>query len=515
MAKKLLIMVSLFVLCMSMTLSFAGAEDPVTITIYRGGITIDTDNDPVVQELNKRLNVKLKFVTAPWSENGQKINLILSTGEEIDIVTTVGNIPQWQDEEAIVALDDYISEETHPYIYKIVNSDTFTPMKIDGRAYAIPQVPLGVAWGTLVRKDWLDKLGLSLPQNEEELYNVLKAFKNMDETGTTTGFQFEGSNQIRRASIPIMSIFGVPSSFWDQHVNFESKDGHLQHITTLDTTKAALQYMNKLYNDGLINHDFPSMNSFPKLTEKYIMTGKAGMGWVIGPYTQQGLRLKEIDPNSEVTLLQPFSAKGYDFTRAQGLMMQGTAVVTSVSKHPEKALECLEFFNSLEGRKLLLAGLEGTHWRSFTEDGYFERIEENWARDYGKEVYYPLNFYLGQGNCEGYIPAADYETFEEAYANVVPFIPASEKDSITVKDEYKEGAKWFGAPNPLQFVQFPEHNDLRVELSEAIVTGWTKCIAAKPGEFEKAWDAHQKELKRVGLDKWVALYQEYYDANLK
>lgn len=491
------------------------AEGPVPITIYRGGITIDPETDPVVQELNKRLNVKISFVTAPWSENRQKVNLILSTGEPVDIVTTVDDIPRWADEGAIIALDDYISEDTHPYIYKLVNSDTFTPLKIDGKAYAIPQLPLGIPWGTYVRKDWLDKLGLKMPTNEEELYAVAKAFKEMDPGGNITGFQFEGDRQIRRTTIPIMSMFGVPSSFWDQHVNWDIKNGKLTHIATMDNTKAALKYMNRLYNEGLINHDFPSMNSFPKLTEKYMHTGSAGLGWVIWPFTAQGRRLKEIDSGAEVVVLQPFAAKGYNFRKAQGLMVQIYAVVSSQSKNPEKAIECLEFFNSYEGRQLLVAGVEGVHWSSFDDDGTFERIEENWERDYAKEQYHPLNFYLGQGNCEGYIPADKYDTFEEAYAHVVPFLPTSLMDQVNITAEYKEGAKWCAAPNPLQFVQFPEHNDLKVEVEEAIYTGWTKCIAARPGEFEKTWQEHQAELKRIGLDRWTALYQEYYDKNIK
>jgi ABC-type glycerol-3-phosphate transport system substrate-binding protein len=488
---------------------------PVPLTIYRGGVTIDAATDPVVLELNKRLNIQIKFVTAPWGENAQKINLILSTGEPVDIVTTVGDIPKWSKEGAIIALDPYVKESTHPYVYKIINSQTFRPLKIEGKAYCIPQVPLGVAWGAYIRKDWLDKLGLKMPKDEEELYRVLKAFKEADPTGTTTGIQFEGAAQIRRTTMFIMSMFGVPSSFWDQFVNFEIKDGRLLPIATQPNTKAALQYMNRLYNEGLINHDFPSMNSFPMLTEKYMMTGKAGMGWVINPFTSQARRLKEIDPRSEVVLLEPLAAKGYAFKRNQGTMVQVNAVITSKSKVAQKAMDSLEYFQSWEGRQLLVAGVEGVHWKSFTRDGYFERIEENWERDYQKVMYHPLNFYLGQGNSEGYIPAKDYPTFEEAYANAVAFVPTSMRDQVNVKLEYKEGQKWFGDPNPVQFVQFPEHNDLKVAVDNAIWGGWTKCIAAKPGEFEKAWQENLAELKRVGLDRWVALYQDYYDKNIR
>jgi hypothetical protein len=89
------------------------------------------------------------------------------------------------------------------------------------------------------------------------------------------------------------------------------------------------------------------------------------------------------------------------------------------------------------------------------------------------------------------------------------------KDKPNVLVEYKEGAKWFGDPNPLQFVQFVEFNDLRNELDQAIINGWTKCIAAKPGTFDTEYAAYLAELKRVGIDKWVSMYQTYYDKNVK
>ncbi len=483
----------------------------VEIVIYRGGLSETVNEDPVVQELNERLNVSLKFLTAPWADNATKINLILSSGEKVDIVTTVDDPPHWAAQGAIQSLDNYLSEEKTPYLYKLVNSSTFKPLKIDGKSFAIPQVTIGAAWGTLVRQDWLDKLGLAMPQDEEELFDVLSAFKAY---GGGTGIQFEGANQIRRTSIPLMSIFGVPSSFWDQHVNFTIENGKVEHITTLPETKAALAYMNRLYKAGLINNDFPSMGSFPMLTEKYILSSKAGMGWVIGPYVQQAPKVAVGDPNAKISVLQPFSAKGYEFTKAQGIMVQSNVVLSATSSNPEKAIECLEYFNSYEGRQLLVAGVEGVHWTEFYEDGYFVRNEAAWAADYGQMAYHPLNFYLGQGNSEGYIPAKDYATFEEAQSHAIAFVPTSQKGTKNLQDEYAEGAKWLFAPNPFQFVQFPEENDLKNAITEALVVGWTKCIAAPEGTFEAEYNAYLAELERVGLSKWVALYQDYLNTNM-
>ena len=134
--KRLLLVFVTAMMVAGLVFAAGGGEDaaddtPIPLTFYRGGIALDWENDPIVQELAKRANVDLTFITAPWSENAAKINLMLSTGEKVDIITTVNDIPKWQDEGAIIAFDDYISEDTHPFIYKIVNSETFAPLLID------------------------------------------------------------------------------------------------------------------------------------------------------------------------------------------------------------------------------------------------------------------------------------------------------------------------------------------------------------------------------------------------
>ena len=55
---------------------------------------------------------------------------------------------------------------------------------IDGKIYYIPCIGDGdVSMGWFIREDWLDNLGLEMPKNVDEYYNVLKAFKTQDPNG--------------------------------------------------------------------------------------------------------------------------------------------------------------------------------------------------------------------------------------------------------------------------------------------------------------------------------------------
>ena len=78
-----------------------------------------------------------------------------------------------------------------------------------------------------------------------------------------------------------------------------------------------------------------------------------------------------------------------------------------------------------------------------------------------------------------------------------------------------EGAKWVGAPNPFQFVNFPELEDERTELQDAVCVGWTKAITVDEEEFDNTWDEFLASWDRSGGEAWTAAYQAYYDENLK
>ena len=494
----------LVVLLVMLALTLVAAQDePTEITVFRGGVTIDWDNDPVILELERQANVDVKFVTSGWGDIGQVRNLALASEEDIDIYHHMDLSPQWIEDEVIIALDDYINADEHPYLYNLVHSDRYSSMKRDGKVYYIPMVAEGFDWVFLVRQDWMDELGMDYPANEVEFRELLQAFKDRDPDGRTVGWQLEGTGGgFRRTMLPVFTAFGVPTSFFDQEKNFYiGDDGVLAPIVTSSNIKAALQYMNGLYADGLVNTDFPTIKSFPDLSERYIQAGKAGLSW----FPNSG---NFPIPNAELGFLPPFTASGFEFTRSEGVVNNGWISVSAVSDTPQEAVDFLEFLNSREARKLLSAGIEGFHYSSFDENGNFERIEENWTYE---STYYPLWFYFGQGGARGVIPIAEYDSLDEAFANVEIWEPTV---GGGLRDTLVASALWTGDSMPFQFVEFPELNDIKVALGEALLTGWTEMITADPANFEAEWQEFLDEWQAAGGDEWVAAYQAYYDEHM-
>ena len=150
-----------------------------------------------------------------------------------------------------------------------------------------------------------------------------------------------------------------------------------------------------------------------------MQAGKSGVVWVQNPRTTE---MAEAD--AEWAYIPPFSAEGHEFTRAVGIANNGWIAVSATSKNPQKAVDLLEFVNSFEGRKLLVAGIEGVHYNTLSEDNTFDRIDAAWDADYDQPTY-PLNFYFGQGLMHGYVPVTEYDTFEEALEHVQVWEPAN------------------------------------------------------------------------------------------
>jgi ABC-type glycerol-3-phosphate transport system substrate-binding protein len=477
-----------------------------TITIFRGGVTVDWDNDPVIVAIEDRMNVDIQFLTSDWGEINQVRNLAMSTEEDVDIYHHMDTSPQWVEDELIIPVDEYINETDHPYLYTAINSPLFEPMKRNGQTYYIPMISDGSDWVWLVRTDWMEELSLDMPTNEVEFRDMLQAFKDRDPDGRAVGMQMEGSHTIRRSMMPIMAMYGVPGSFFAQHTNYWVDDeGKLAPTVTSENVKEALRYTNGLYQDGLINTDFPTLTSFPQLSEQYIQADKAGVSW----FPNGGnFPLSE---GAESGFIPPFSATGYEHVRIEGIGTQGWISISSASDNPQKAIDLLEFFNSPEGRKLLVMGVEGLHYQNFDEaSGSFERIEENW--DY-ELVYYPLHFYLGDGSVRGYVPIVEYGDVVEGQTNAQIWEPTEGGTGMAAT--MAASAQWTGAPMMFQFVEFAELGDMLTAIQDAIVTGWTEMITADPAEFEAEWEEYLAELDAAGFEEWNAAYQQYYDENLK
>lgn len=135
------------------------------------------------------------------------------------------------------------------------NLNTFS----DGSVYWISQVqqttyagePHASCLNAQIRKDWLDKLGLEMPENTEELFEVLKAFQEQD---------VNGNGQKDEVITIDFSSFNNGFAQWFGLVNDMSsmklENGISSDIVSpwhQEGIKEYFEYLHKLYEAGLLD----------------------------------------------------------------------------------------------------------------------------------------------------------------------------------------------------------------------------------------------------------------------
>ncbi|MDL2229261.1 extracellular solute-binding protein [Treponema sp. OttesenSCG-928-L16] len=225
-------------LCLGVSLFAGGGSDskaaasdgPVTIELWYGAAVTEAGPPPadwkVLSLIKEKLNINLVLTALPSNESDQDV--------KVNAAGAANNLPDlfmvrreaWLNlvKVGLVApVDDlYALMPNRTKVQYDADSRAFTT--VSGKSYGLAS-PGAIARneGLLIRKDWLDKLGLSVPKTTDELMNVMKAFTTRDPDGNgrndTYGYGafIEINNYeegLGRRFEPLMGAFGV-SGTWN------------------------------------------------------------------------------------------------------------------------------------------------------------------------------------------------------------------------------------------------------------------------------------------------------------
>ncbi|RCW49009.1 extracellular solute-binding protein [Paenibacillus prosopidis] len=170
----------------------------------------------------------------------------------------------------------YASDEVRKY-YDSTDGRALEQATIDGKLMALPNiVPQADTYVlTWVRKDWLDKLGLSEPKTLEDVEKITEAFIKNDPDGNgqadTVGLTGNNSTITQWYGHDFRAIF----NYYNAHPGTWYKDasGKLVYGSTTPEAKQALIKANELYEKGLVDKEF----AVRKDPSELVNSGKAGI----------------------------------------------------------------------------------------------------------------------------------------------------------------------------------------------------------------------------------------------
>lgn len=419
-------------------------------------------DNPVTKEFEKRTNTKLNITWTSGNGWTDKLNVMLASGDLPDLLKLPDmTLPQFQTMvkqgafwDLTPFLKDYKNLMNSP---KVIWENT----KINGKNYVIPIVrPIEVG-GLAIRKDWLDKLGLPIPQTTDDLYNVMKAFKEKMPDGKKDTFGYTS-----RGHGIFESIFNGSVGKW------KAVDGKLIDVTLEPGTRESILYRKKLYDEGLIPPDFSVMKD--NQLWDLATSGSAGVtNETIEALWRWTYDQWKRDPKVEWLPLVSLAASQGQYT-GQGTGYIGVAGIPK--KVPEakvrKILSLLDYGASEEGGTLSLYGIEGVHHKK--EDGFYVTTEQSVKDSVGVGSFGKL-FMKHDPYMYAFAPGMPKEVFERNKK----IIDAKSKISI---------------PNPA--VGLVSETDLKLgaDYNKKINDLKTQIIMGKAGI--DAWDKLVAELKQ-------------------
>jgi putative aldouronate transport system substrate-binding protein len=469
-----------------------GQPARITVEIFDRG-TDAGKSDPTNNEWTnwikakvlKDENIIVEFVPVPRWEEGNTLNTLMAAGTPPDVCISYSDTTNFRDQGGLVDLAPYI-DTLLVDLKKFLGPDTALPGRDLIRRneipetkaiYSIPARRINTAnFNVWIRKDWLDALGLPLPRTADEYYNALRAFKERDPGGV-------GRDKV----IPL--ILGTTNLIWqvqnliDPFIdsNLSAKEYWINTVIDrhllLPGFSEGVRYFNRLYNEGLIDQDFPLHRSESDLTNpiKAGLVGSYEDGWD-GPYRESNAVLSDLQrniPGADIVPIDPFTTDGKTYKAAYDAA-GASYFVPTLSKNPEAAIRYINWLAKLENYSFLQIGPVGTTHDLVDGIPQIKNATGLWIQNSPQNIDYtlPMNG-LDLGNEELNI---------RALANGYPW-PAD-----IIRNAY-DMAMHNARPSPVISVALSAAGPVSQVLSDKANQILTEAIRCTPAEFDRVWEA--------------------------
>ncbi|MEC6747981.1 extracellular solute-binding protein [Marinilactibacillus sp. XAAS-LB27] len=231
----------------------SGEPEQTTISWMNMLHSASPPTDTITNAVEEYTNTQLEFQWIPDASKEERLNTALASGNLADIVT----LTIMENSSVRNALKAGQFWDVEPYLDDFENlaeisEETRRSASIEGVLYGIPfQKPLARN-GVILRRDWLENLGMEEPTTVEELFEVARAFTEDDPNGSgqndTTGFM-DRADLKYGAFKTLATYHGVPNEWKEENGAFTPQFDTPEYIEAMD-------YMRALYAGGMINQDF-------------------------------------------------------------------------------------------------------------------------------------------------------------------------------------------------------------------------------------------------------------------
>jgi putative aldouronate transport system substrate-binding protein len=432
------------------------------------------------------LNIDFQPNYIPWDQWVDKINLMLSTGDEFELLHIMEDyIPTstYASRNHLTPLSALIQKEA-PGLMGRFEQVLWDCATVNGEIYSIPanwRDNSGDYEGDIIiRKDMFDKYNIPYPQDASEIISAL----------TTLQERWSAEDGVKRY-VYEHALNRTPTALhrtYDTWPYYVSQDGIFQvrqngeanlYWETGEFRKDA-EFMNTLYTRGMIHPDVLNLPADTRRSTIYD-SGDFLLCLMTGPFTTFEIASKGIVPYAEILKYK----MAFDKPMLMNLPLLNANGIPVTAKHPETALQFLDWmYSSQANQDVVLHGVEGRHW---TPVGTGQRSH---VRGPDGNNLYALDFWM--------IEYVKYHRFD-----VEDHSPQEEKDNW-LRNIYPDRT----AVSPMVGFNF-NSQPVRVEFANVMAEYTASILPIKTGvlPYLGNFDAALSKMKAAGSDAVIAEYR--------
>lgn len=335
---------------------------------------VPNGNEPLWVKLHELVGFDVNVDWVPPASMAERTTLTISDRNQPEVIMVINNDMRSQ------IMNDAVRGgmfwDLTDYLPLFPNLSTIPEVIIDGmlydgRLYGLPKLSMTSGNGLVIREDWLENLGMDLPETLDDYYEMFRAFTEDDPDGNgqndTVGGAISGGPFVMSLTLAA----GIPQTWYvddnDEVVPFFVHEGFKDYI----------DWFKQLYDNKYINQDFVSTNNSQAIDN--FLTGRYGSVPSSVGHASTG-SLFQVVRDQGAELYVPLTGVGDDGTTYTA-SAQGFWGMYMISKNEveteERLLEILTYFENLmtqEANDIIALGEEGVHYTH--ENGEFEWLDQ-------------------------------------------------------------------------------------------------------------------------------------------
>ncbi|MDO4291921.1 MAG: extracellular solute-binding protein [Eubacteriales bacterium] len=494
-------------------------DEPITLSVLYPKETLHGNFEDMfymkaVQELtNIELDVQAIEKQA-WTE---KVGLMFASGDYGDIFLAGINFTDaaaYGQAGMLLPLEELL-EEYAPNAMKIL--DELLPESRrnvtadDGHIYAMPAYDgtprdMLMNYTQMINYDWMNKAGIEeMPETTEDMYQVLKAFKASDPNGNGKEDEIPYSKVYDGDGYdPFISAFGFVN------LRHDIIDGEYVYVPAEENFRHYLEYMNRLYEEGLIDPEMFTQTEedyLAKRTEKLVGVGDSLQDPL--SYEEYEATLKTLSP-----MTSEYNAEKMTPGRFQEVNSYSLCITDKCDEEKAiAAVKLLDYFYSQEGTYLIKCGPEAGVWGDLVDGGYVRNEEADgtvsYELEYDREKYNDSYYNFRMENGLMIMPFF----YTNAHAQVI--VGSDRKNARVTEGVYEAGlleARRVGFPTTVTFTEDEQDILATFVLMDNYVDQMVaKFITGEEALDDANWNAYLERLESMDLQMLKETRQSAYD----